>query len=98
VFKLTTYLVNSSSRPTRIPGVNSDAASEPTIAIAPREFAQHERTVLALLALDVLVCAQGHALAEGGYDEGISDAQQGEVLREGEVLSMQEHDGLVGER
>lgn len=51
-----------------------------------------------LLALNKLVRPQSHALAQAGHHERVRNREEREVLAEGEVLSMQEDDGLVCER
>lgn len=43
------------------------------------------------------MCPQRHPLPQTRHDERISNTQQGEILRERQILGVEEYDGLVGE-
>lgn len=50
-----------------------------------------------LLALDVLVRTERHALARARDEERVRDGEERKVLREREIVRVQEHDRLVGQ-
>lgn len=44
------------------------------------------------------MCAKCHAFSETGDNEGISNGKEGKILRERQVLCMEEDDWLIRER
>lgn len=44
------------------------------------------------------MCTERHTLSHGRHDETVSDGEQRQILRECEILSLEEYDRLVGKR
>lgn len=51
-----------------------------------------------MLALDKFMRPQRHPLSQTSHHKRISSTQQSQIHRERDILRMQQHDGLIGER